>query len=207
MRGNLQQWRKRNRLTQVEAATLLGVSQPYLSLIEKGLRPLTADLRSRMRTFTQTLPPRSTEDFPSQLSALGYPAFAHVPPRGARLSPESVLISILSQPDADARVVEALPWLIRTYQDLLDFPRLARQAKLLNLQNRLGFLLQIAGTNSPALAAAKDTLDQARLLREDTLCWESMPAAAREWIRKHRSPVASHWNIVTTVPQADQHDH
>ena len=36
-------------MTQVEAAALLGVSQPYLSLLEKGARPLTAELRSRLK--------------------------------------------------------------------------------------------------------------------------------------------------------------
>lgn len=43
-------WRKRRRLTQVEAASLLGVSQPYLSLLEEAARPITAAHRARLKT-------------------------------------------------------------------------------------------------------------------------------------------------------------
>src|SRR5437763_1189152 len=49
MPTNLRQWRRQNNLTQVGAATLLGVSQPYLSLLEKGVRPLNRELRDRLR--------------------------------------------------------------------------------------------------------------------------------------------------------------
>ena len=44
-----QHWRKRHGLAQVDAAAPLGISQPYLSLVENGARPLTASLRSRMK--------------------------------------------------------------------------------------------------------------------------------------------------------------
>jgi hypothetical protein len=73
--------------------------------------------------------------------------------------------------------VEALPWLLTTFQDQLDFGSMVRQAKLHNLQNRLGFLLQVAGVDTPSGLLAVHELDRARLLREDTLCWDSMPAA------------------------------
>ncbi|HZZ15518.1 MAG TPA: helix-turn-helix transcriptional regulator [Candidatus Sulfotelmatobacter sp.] len=39
--------RKQARLTQVEAAKRLGTSQPYLSQLEKGLRPVTRELARR----------------------------------------------------------------------------------------------------------------------------------------------------------------
>jgi transcriptional regulator with XRE-family HTH domain len=52
----LVQFRKQNKRTQVQAARLLGVSQTYLSLLEKGKRPLTDDLRAKaVRAFH--LPP------------------------------------------------------------------------------------------------------------------------------------------------------
>ncbi|MBP9665128.1 MAG: helix-turn-helix transcriptional regulator, partial [Pyrinomonadaceae bacterium] len=48
----LTQHRKRSGLTQKQAARALRVSQPYLSLLENGDRPLTPALKRRaVRTF------------------------------------------------------------------------------------------------------------------------------------------------------------
>lgn len=207
MRENLQRWRRRNSLTQVEAAVLLGVSQPYLSLLEKGARPLTAELRHRLRVVHPARPRGSSDDaLPAQLSALGYPGFAHVSPSRPRPSPDALLLSVLAGPDVDSRVVEALPWLVRRYAAQLDLTWLVRQAKLQNLQNRLGFVLQTAGTETPELLAMVQELERARLLQESTLCWDSMPAATREWMRVNRPALAAHWNVVTTLrPEDSRH--
>lgn len=125
-------------LTQVSAASLLGVSQPYLSLLEKGARPLTTELRNRMKTSAGRDPRGSSDDlFRAQLSALGYPAFAHVAKVRTRTRPDNLLMAVLSKPDADARVVEALPWLVATFERLFGFGSMVRQAKLQNLHNRL----------------------------------------------------------------------
>jgi transcriptional regulator with XRE-family HTH domain len=204
MSANLQRWRRRNSLTQVEAATLLGVSQPYLSLLEKGARPLTAELRHRLRVVHPAQRRDSAgEAFQAQFSALGYPGFAHVTPSRPRLSPDALLLSVLARPDVDSRVVEALPWLVRRYAAQLDLAWLVRQAKLQNLQNRLGFVLQTAGTETPELLAVFQELERARLLQESTLCWDSMPAATREWMRVNRPALAVHWNVVTTLRPED----
>src|SRR5258708_31189905 len=102
-------WRKRNGLTQVAAASRLGVSQPYLSLLEKGARPLTAALRSRMKTGGGQGEQRTSDDlFRAQLSGLGYPRFAHVEKSRRKPRPDAPLMAILTQPDADARMVEVL---------------------------------------------------------------------------------------------------
>ncbi len=200
-------WRRRNGLTQVAAASLLGVSQPYLSLLEKGTRPLTAALRNRMKTAGGHVKQRTSDDlFRAQLSALGYPGFTHVEKSRSKPRPEALLMAVLAKPDADARVVEALPWLMTAFQDQLDFGSMVRQAKLQNLQNRLGFLLQVAGVDTPAGLLAVRQLDLARLLREDTLCWDSMPAATREWMRANRSSLAGHWNVLTRLREEDVHD-
>src|SRR5271157_1624292 len=111
MAKSLQRWRKRNRLTQVEAATLLGVSQAYLSLLEKGARPLTAALRSRLKVVRRTDGVDPAGRYHAHLSALGYPGFAHVQPGRPKPGPDSLLLSILAEADVDSRVVEALPWL------------------------------------------------------------------------------------------------
>jgi DNA-binding XRE family transcriptional regulator len=208
MAGKLQHWRRRNHLTQVDAAALLGVSQPYLSLLEKGARPLTKQLKSRLKVVHPTRAEESADDrFRRQLNALGYPGFAHLPPaRRSKFDAGALLVSVLSQPDVDARVVEALPWLVRRYADQLDVAWLVRQAKLQNLQNRLGFVLQTAGVEGPEFSAAVNELERARLLQEDTLCWDAMPAATREWTRGNRSALAEHWNIVTMMePEALKH--
>jgi transcriptional regulator with XRE-family HTH domain len=203
MAVSLQQWRQRNALTQVNAAALLGVSQPYLSLLEKGTRPLTATVRRRMRNVRQNDRPASDDRFRRQLSALGYPKFAHVTPARPKPGPDSLLVSVLGGANVDARVVEALPWLVRRYAGQLDLDWLVRQAKLQNLQNRLGFVLQTAGVEMPKLVAAVQELERARLLQEATLCWDSMPAATREWMRIHRAPSAEHWNILTRLQTED----
>ena len=200
-------WRKRNGLTQVNAASLLGVSQPYLSLLEKGARPLTAALRDRMRVARGNNAGGTSDDrFRAQLSALGYSGFAHVAQSRPKPRASDFLVAVLARPDVDARIVEALPWLVGTYQNQLDFGWLVRQAKMQNLQNRLGFLLQVAGVDTLGGLSAVRELERARLLQEDTLCWDSMPAATREWMRANRTPLAEHWNVLTRLRAEDVHD-
>ena len=200
-------WRKRNGLTQVNAASLLGVSQPYLSLLEKGARPLTAALRDRMRVARGNNAGGTSDDrFRAQLSALGYSGFAHVAQSRPKPRAADFLVAVLARPDVDARVVEALPWLVGTYQNQLDFGWLVRQAKMQNLQNRLGFLLQVVGVDTLESLLAVRELERARLLQEDTLCWDSMPAATREWMRANRTPLAEHWNVLTRLRAEDVHN-
>ena len=100
---------------------------------------------------------------------------------------------------ADARVVEGLPWLIRKYADRMDLDWLLQQAKLHNLQNRLGFLLQLSRADASAVLSAIRELERAPRQPETTLCWDSMPAAVRLWMRTNRSPLAEHWNLLTRV--------
>ena len=200
-------WRKRNRLTQVDAASLLGVSQPYLSLLEKGVRSLTAVLRNRMKTAGGHVEQVTSDDlFRAQLSTLGYAGFAHAAKSRSRPRPGAVLMSVLAKPDADARVVEAMPWLVAAFKSQFDFGSMVRQAKLQNLQNRLGFVLQVAEVDTPGGRMAVRELERARLMQEDTLCWDSMPGATREWMRANRSPLAQHWNVLTRLRAEDLHN-
>ncbi|MFN0105809.1 MAG: helix-turn-helix domain-containing protein [Bryobacteraceae bacterium] len=200
MPGTIRNWRKRNRLTQVDAASLLGFSQPYLSLLENGARPFTPTLRSRMKAMRAASNKLSSDTFfAANLSALGYPGFAHLPPARSKSTPEDLLILVLAKPDADARVAEALPWLVRQFADKMDLNWVVRQAKLRNSQNRLGFLLQLTGVATPKVLSAVRELECARQLRETTFCWDSMPAAARAWIRANRTPLAAYWNVVTRL--------
>lgn len=215
-------------LTQMEAAGRLGVSQPYLSQLEKGQRPVTAEL-ARAAAALYRLPatalpvpeaaPTGTVADPSrlarQLSSLGYPGFAHLRPH-SKVNPAGVVLEALLQKDLEVRLSEALPWVLLKYPDL-DWPWLVNHSKLHDAQNRLGFLVamarKLAATQTATqtecqsayekLSAAEQQLERARLAREDTLCRESMPEAERRWLRENRSSVARHWNLLTSL-SADQ---
>ena len=215
--------RLKTALTQVQAALRLGVSQPYLSQLEKGERPITSELARSATTLYRlsatSLPmPKSVpqrvlanpDTLARQLAGLGYPGFAHL--RGRKANPAAVLLEALVQEDLEVRLAEALPWVVLTYPDM-DWPWLIREVKLRDVQNRLGFVVamarDLAATRArfrptlERLSSASIELERARLAREDTLCRESMPSAERDWLATTRSPLARHWNLVTglTVDQ------
>ena len=216
----LQDARRLAGLTQLEAARRLGVSQPYLSQIEGGTRPLTSTLARKAATLYGLSPialplpdsPGTTDSdrLARDLAALGYPRFAHV--RGARpRNPALVLFEALALPELDPRVLEALPWLIRTHSDL-DWNWLLPHVKVVDLQNRLGFLVALARETAVAeratetvskLAGIEARLETSRLVREDSLGFASMPPAERDYRRTRRSALAAHWNVLSTLT-ADQ---
>ena len=213
--------RQQARLTQQEAAKRLRTSQPYLSQLEKGLRPVTPEL-ARRATKVYGLPsthlpiPKEVSvseamdpaKVSRQLAGLGYPGFAHL--RAERTNPAVLMLQALVQPDLEVRLTEALPWVLCTYPDL-EWSWLADQVKLKDAQNRLGFLVGVAkdvaaskhSTALEPLSAAEATLEHSRLAREDTLCRDSMADAERRWLKVNRSPLAQHWNLLTGMT-ADQ---
>jgi transcriptional regulator with XRE-family HTH domain len=218
--------RLKTALTQVHAALRLGVSQPYLSQLEKGERPITPELARSAATLYRlsatTLPilksparraPANPDTLARQFAGLGYPGFAHL--RGRKANPAAVLLEALVQEDLEVRLAEALPWVVLTYPDL-DWQWLIPEVKLRDVQNRLGFVVamarELAATQArfrPAferLSSAGQKLERARLAREDTLCRESMPPAERDWLATTRSALARHWNLVTGLT-ADQLSH
>lgn len=213
--------RRQAGLTQLEAAKRLGTSQPYLSQLEKGLRTVTLELAvraTRAYGLSPTYLPVPAADcltavldpakLARQLAGLGYPGFAHL--RAHRTNPALVLIQALVHRDLEVRLTEALPWVLCKYPDL-DWPWLVDQVKLKDVQNRLGFLVRVAtdvarSTQNSALeplSVAGATLERSRLVREDTLCRDSMPEAERRWLKANRTPLAEHWNLLTGM-NADQ---
>lgn len=222
------QWktgRQAARFTQVEAARRLGISQAYLSQLEQGLRVAAESLaRKAIKLYKLSptaLPLRSEgweqaqpERLQQQLAGLGYPGFAHIQ-SGEKSNPAEVVLSILAQMDLDTRLVEAVPWVIAAYPDL-DWPWLLDQAKLRNLQNRLGYVLHLARQLAAfrperdslvqQLSTWEQHLEQARLAAEGTLCRDSMPPREREWLRTCRPEAAAHWNLLTGIT-ADQLTH
>ena len=209
--------RKRRGWTQSEAGARLGVSQAYVALLENNARSVPPKLaRKAVRVFG--LPPvflpltgkRPSKVTPNELtrdfSRLGYPGFAHV--RGGwRKNPGEVLLAALAQPELESRVAEALPWLLLNYPNL-DNKWLGDQARLLNLTNRLGFVVDLAlrvaekkgemnSERCQALANLANTLRHSRLEAEDTFAQSSLSDTERNWLRANRGSEADFWHLLT----------
>jgi transcriptional regulator with XRE-family HTH domain len=215
--------RKASSWTQAQAATRLGITQAYLSMVERGERAVSSELASRavkvLEVSATALPlaeyqtrTRDAGFFQTMLGSLGYPGFAYLP-SSVRLNPVELLMEALDSDDLDSRVTEALAWLPLAYPHL-NWDWLTANAKLRDRQNRLGFVVELArqaaekGGSSQVgeeLAARVAKLESSRLAKEDTLCRESMTRAERTWLREHRPESAKHWNLLTdlTVEQLD----
>lgn len=211
--------RVRAGLTQVEAAARMGLSQPYLSQLERDRRAVTASVAraaAKLYRLSPTAlpvpqqPPKGGADrgkLARRLAALGYPGYSHLRP-SPRVNPALVALEALSEDNLDARVTEALPWVLMQYPEL-DWDWLVSHAKLRNLQNRLGFLVGVArdlaegrpdrSAAAARLAEVERELDRARLAAETTLSREAMPPAERAWLRVHRPPQARRWNVLASL--------
>ena len=207
--------------TQEEAAHQLGVTQAYVSMLERGTRPVPQTLLATLRRIyaghlapTAFPLPRAVTPLPAprvatELASLGYPGYRYL--RSApRLNPAEVLLRALRHPALEARLVAGLPWLIVEYVDL-DWSWVLTQARLANLQNRVGFMLALARQLAVRLekprverrlAAVEDRFDAARLAREDTFS-TALTAAETAWVRKTRSTQARHWKVVTDLSVDD----
>jgi transcriptional regulator with XRE-family HTH domain len=215
----LREARQNKNWTQEQAALALGVTQAYVSMLEKGRRTVSESfVRKVLKVFD--LPPTalplpseasgastlSRYAFTADLAALGCPGFAYVRTK-VRKNPAGVLLAALNEPNLDARVADGLPWLTLTYVDM-DWDWLVRNVKVRDRQNRLGFAVSLASEVAESkndcermrkLRQYLQVLESARLAREDTFCHDSMTQAERKWLREHRSPVAAHWNLLTDM--------
>src|SRR5688500_9405426 len=103
-KGWLKEARQRKGWTQHQTAAKLGVSQAYLSLLERGRRPVTKRLLSALERHLDVpateLPPETPKrDVGAQrlaeaLGALAYPGFTYLK-RGPRMNPAQVLVVAL----------------------------------------------------------------------------------------------------------------
>ena len=212
---------------QIETAARLKVSQPYLSLIEAGKRPVTEKLACRaVRVFNLSptalpvkLPspappaasrsrPKNGEILASQLAALGYPKFSHLK-KTRKINPAAILISALKEDDLDSRLVEALPWLIFNFSDI-DWTQVVNSAKLDDAQNRLGFLLSLARAIAQRAQDENKTglfrhllsnLEKSRLLRDDSFQRNSMTESEKAWLRKNRPRRARDWRVLSNLSE------
>ena len=211
--------RKERGWTQADLAGRLGVSQGYVCLLERDQRSVPGRLAQRLasllnlspsrRPLSATMAPLEADAATRALGTLGYPGFAHYRQRHT-LNPAELLLRVLRTPELDARVVEALVWVVLTYPDL-DWEWLTREAKVNDLQNRLGFLVTLARQlaerterteAAERLALPEQALEYSRLQREDAFR-PSMTEAERRWLRQHRPPEAAQWNVLTNLSAAD----
>ena len=216
----LLQARQKRNWEQTEAAERLGISQPYLSLLEKGKRPLTTPLADRVvklyelsptalpiEKLLEKLPAVSAKQLAAEIAALGYPKLAHLNKNGRKKNPAEVLLTALGAKNLDARLRESLPWIVFNFSEL-DWPQIIKLAKINDLQNRLGFIVSLArglaektGDKEKVklFRLLEEKLSLSRLYREDTLCSSSMTSAERKWLEANRSPEARFWRLQTDL--------
>lgn len=210
--------------TQQEAARHLGVSQGYLSMLETGKRRLPRKhLANFRRVYKRHLAPtalplgQSAAPLPAarvarELASLGYEGYAYLR-SSPRLNPAEVLLRALGHPALDARVVAGLPWLVLHHPDM-DWPWVLNQARMRNLQNRVGFILSLTRQvavrlnktrAARQLTAVQAAFEEARLAREDTFS-TALTRAEQAWLRRERSEEARHWNVLTDLSVNDVAD-
>lgn len=216
----LKQFRKQKRWTQKAAAKQLRLTQGYLSLLEKGERPVTDNLTERIvRVFglpaaglpvkknLARLSPAGADNLTRELAAMGYAGFSHVKPSQLK-NPAEVLVSALGSRNLDARVVEALPWLVSQVSDA-SWGEVVRAAKVKDLQNRLGFVTSLArlvaerkneSKKAAQLKRRETALADSRLFKEDTLCADSsLTETEKRWIRQNRTAEAEFWRVLSDL--------
>jgi hypothetical protein len=124
-----------------------------------------------------------------------------------KLNPAELLVRTLSAQNVEARLVEALPWLLLNYPNV-DWAWLLSAAKQNDLQNRLGFVVTVArrlaetrGRTSAAevLRHWESVLEHSRLQKEEAFSGDALTEAERKWLRNHRSEEAAQWNLLTNI--------
>lgn len=207
-------------LTQERLAARLGLTQEYVSLMERGRRVVPDHVAKAitrcLRLPVTALPldasrankPVSERWIEQALARLEYPGFAYLKKQGPRRNPAEVLLRALARDDLDPRLMEALPWLLLHFEEAA-FEKLAVPAKLKDLQNRLGFMVSLArevAEQNPRwqhratdLLCLEVLLERSRLARED--CYGAMASGdrMRDWLRNNRSKSAAHWNLLTDL--------
>jgi transcriptional regulator with XRE-family HTH domain len=206
--------------TQERLAASLGVSQEYVSLMERGRRAVPDHVARAVTRFLRlpaTALPLSEsvsvaaadEDWVEHaLTRLGYPGFAYRGTPSRERNPSEILLRALARDELDPRLVEALPWLLLNFEGF-DGKALVVFAKLNDLQNRLGFTVSLArevAEQDPRwrhrmqeLHGLEESIEPSRLAREDTYCASVRSRRMRDWLRNHRSKSAAHWNLLTDL--------
>ena len=196
--------------TQQQAARNLRVTQAYLSMLESGRRPVPDELalkfaaRFNVSPLALPLEQNRSRDLAADLGALGYPGFAYL--TAPARNPAAVLLDALRRTNLEARVVEALPWLVSRFAEM-NWNWLVPRLKVRDRQNRLGFVVTLARelaerrtatATAEVLRQLESRLQSSRLLAEDVLSG-SLTEPEREWLRANRSQPAKFWNVLSDL--------
>jgi len=210
--------RKRRGITQRQVAQELGVTQAYVSMLEKERRHLPAHVVSQVLRQYEVdplaLPLHGKESWSeldsarltTQLASLGYPGFAYMRAQST-WNPSELLIASLAKDNLETRVAEALPWLVLNY-DKMDWNWVMDESKLRDAQNRLGFTVTLArkvaernglSVATSRLASLENRLQRSKLEHVGTFCNERMSTAEKQWLQNRSTPEAKQWNILSDL--------
>jgi len=206
-------------LEQQEAARRLGVSQPYLSLLESGKRKLTRKLAEKVvKVFElppeklpfeknwEDLPEMSNDELAQSLAMLGYQKFTHLR-KGIKQNPAVVLFSALKKENLDSRIAEGLPWLVFAFPEM-DWESLVKYSKQFDLQNRLGFVVSLARhlaekvqdeQKQKRMSEVENSLEKSILFNEDMLGNKSLTESEKAYLKTNRSKEAKHWRVLSDL--------
>jgi transcriptional regulator with XRE-family HTH domain len=212
--------RQTAKLEQIDAAKKLGISQPYLSLLESGKREITEKIALRavkmFRLPPTSIPPKfnfedsqpvSNEILREDIAALGFADFAGFKKKTRHKNPADVLFQAISKDNLDSETLKALPWLIVEFYDL-KWEDVVKACKLNNLQNRLGFLISLAINiavkkgefkKASSLSTIIAELEKSKLFREEYLCNSSPTPDEQTRFKSKRSKEAESWRIFTDL--------
>jgi hypothetical protein len=166
-----------------------------------GLSPTTLPV-------ADTFVPVETNDqhLTEVLSTLGYPGFTYLRSRAPKKHPNEFLLTALNQTSLEARVAEALPWVVANSAELNSW--LLENARKYNLQNRLGFVVSLArraadkrnaSTKAENLKEFEALLDDSRLVKEDYFYRPPHTESETQWLRSNRTEDAAHWNVLSDM--------
>src|SRR5260370_30567172 len=210
--------RERRGMTQRQVADELGVSQAYVSMLEKERRHLPSRIVSQLLAKYEVnplaLPLDGVKVWPqvdsgllaTQLAALGYPGFSYMKAQKA-WNPAELLLAALVKDDLETRVAEALPWLALRYHDM-DWHWVVNESKLHDAQNRLGFVVtlarKLAEQNSLSATANRfvsleSQLQRSKLEHVGTFRNERMSTAEKQWLQNRSTPEAKQWNMLSDL--------
>lgn len=186
-----------------------------MSLLESEGRPVPDGLAERLVNLLDLPPtdlphrdPASTLDANASalaLGAMGHPGLAHLG-SGTALNPAELLLRTLRSPGLEARMLEALVWVVRRHASL-DWDWLLPRVRQHDLQNRLGFVLALArglaeragdSATTAALRAQETRLEPSVLRKEDDL-GRALTASERRWLLKQRPAEAARWNVLSSL--------
>jgi len=206
--------------TQARLAARLGLTQEYVSLMERGRRSVPSHVARAVARFLRlsaaelplsisTIHKTGSEQWVEiALARLGYPGMAYRKKPGPKTNPAEILLKALACEKLDPRLIEALPWLLLQF-DGSAFDAIVEPAKLQDLQNRFGFVVSLAreiADHDPRwlhragkLRQLEETLEPSRLAREDGYGAVADSERLQEWLRDNRSKAAQHWNLLTDL--------